>query len=82
MNKKFMKVMALSMAVMTSAAVFASCGKDGSGATETNGGTTGGDSTATAFKIGCIGPATGDVLRSTVRRYSTAFRLLLTKYQR
>lgn len=60
MNKKFMKVMALSMAVMTSAAVFASCGKDGSGATETNGGTTGGDSTATAFKIGCIGPATGD----------------------
>ena len=34
MNKKFMKVMALSMAVMTSAAVFASCGKDGSGATE------------------------------------------------
>ena len=61
MNKKFVKVMALAMAVMTSAAVFASCGKTGDSDAETTATASGeGSGTAATIKIGSIGPTTGD----------------------
>ena len=61
MNKKFVKVMALAMAVMTSAAVFASCGKtDGSDAETTAAPSGEGSGASATIKIGSIGPTTGD----------------------
>lgn len=61
MNKKFVKVMALAMAVMTSAAVFASCGKtDGSDAETTVAPSGEGSGSTATIKIGSIGPTTGE----------------------